>query len=1078
MPRCLPADLYELSCIGRDALASLPPPSRALLDAGLTRVSFLHAQMEAAATLPISVSALAWSSMGWLRRRRCRQKIFRVAGFCYSRLFADEWMIPAVCTLGPYPETKDVARLSGFFRATAPLYNAFPSGTLRRGLPIVHIRGCNFTARTDVAVRLLSFNASLAGAAPPNPDDFPALPVRGISGSNRIPVPSQNARAGPSKPAHGLPPVPCFTVPPGVRRAQKTPPPRTGVDFSTRKRPQVTPAAPYYDPRRFDRPSKRRSPPPAPTAFQSATRDPFDELIEQLKGSLSDIPRSLANDIWHDFLSWLSNLRESRDFHRITSIPHIHSKFKERLDAAVNSLREEEERASALNKAAADLAAAVRRHTALEALVKDCGSNPVPAGLAADYEAAQTMVRHLSALVDSLDEQDIAPPGSVADDDDAAPITAPAPLGETPADAPPPRAPAPWTESNYENFYSRTEPLFPPVTGKVPLEDLLITMDDPIDSKILLPRSLEVYTIADLKSATPANVRPWLNCYEDPLEPLKSWSRDTFTRVYSRDGFFFLMARVAQRDAQWRDKKLEKLRSALSSRWQQEVTVERIPPRHDWMLCSIPSIPKEGDPSFELLTAALIRMSEGNASYVVRHITPISTVRELDVHIKGSIADPVSVFHQLKKKQLDYESKGAFLGWRVIGVRSGKGVTRYRATFLLDSNRVSWPWSHDWNHPHGSLPPSHNLLDFMPSWSAIKPYACQGCYNSDHYTAECALAHIRLGGVPVIGPQSLSLMLHKKAAERLVIVDRSLNPPGRAQHLTPDGANLDASPIPTESPSRPLLPEVSQAVDSSFKFLSLKLHSILHHFPGLTLELVKELCTRHLGDIHMVAANLHSRGFAVPWVQDKLEQEWSGFQSSQLIPGTLTVSAMSPSAPPPRYFKQVQFVNSVIALLPVPSPPPNVPEIVASCHGDLSAVMRHLEISHKMSVPPYSAATLHDQFSNWLAKSWLGPSAALGNTVQAPQAPLNEPIRTPTALHHASVPQDSPMEDVTVVSPHLPAPPVLPAVQNAPSTPPINLIGTVRPFTAVSRANPSQMPLANLLLTLPSLFSPQPPPLS
>ena len=351
--------------------------------------------------------------------------------------------------------------------------------------------------------------------------------------------------------------------------------------------------------------------------FQSATHDPFDKLIEQLKGSLSDIPRSLANDIWHDFLSWLSNLWESRDFHCLNSIPHIHSKFRERLDAAVNSLREEEERASALDKAAADLTTAVRRHTALEALIKDCGSNPIPANLAADFEAAQTTVHHLSALVDSLDEQDIAPPGSAIDEDEAAPIAAPAPLGEAPADAPPPRTPAPWTETNYENFYGRTEPLFPLVTGKIPLEDLLITMDDPIDSKILLPCSLEVYTVAELKSATPNNVRLWLNHYEDPLEPLKSWSRDTFTQVYSRDGFFFLMARVAQRDAQWRDKKLDKLRSALSSRWQQEVTVEHIPPRHDWMLCSIPSIPKEGDPSFELLSATLIRMSEGNASYVI-----------------------------------------------------------------------------------------------------------------------------------------------------------------------------------------------------------------------------------------------------------------------------------------------------------------------------------------------------------------------------------------------------------------------------------------------------------------------------
>ena len=654
----------------------------------------------------------------------------------------------------------------------------------------------------------------------------------------------------------------------------------------------------------------------------------------------------------------------------------------------------------------------------------------------------------------------------------------PAPLGGVlpdptdPAPPPPPHAPAPWTEGNYENFYRRTEPLFPVVTGKIPLEDLLITMDDPIDSKILLPCSLEIYTVAELKSATPSSVRPWLNRYEDPLKPLKSWSRDTFTRVYSRDGFFFLMARMAQRNAQWRDKKLEKLRSALSAHWNTDITIERIPPRHDWMLCSIPTVPVEGSPAYELLSAALIRLSEGNVSYVIRHITPLSTVRELDVHIKGSIADPNSVFHQLKKKQLEYESKGAFLGWRVVGVWSGKGVTRYRATFLLDTNRVSWPWTHLWNHPHGSLPSAHNLLDFMPSWSAIKPYACQGCYNSDHYTEECALAHIRLGGVPIIGPASMSLMLHKKAAERLVIVDKSLVPP---QHNILGGAGvadaLDASPIPLESPARPPLPEVSQAIDSSFKFLSLKLHSILHHFPDLTLELVRELCTRHQGDIHMVAANLHSRGFAVPWVQDKLEEEWIGFQSSQLIPGTLTVSAMSRSAPPPRYFKQVQFINSILALLPVPNPPPNVPEIVASCHGDLLAVMRNLEISHKISVPPYSAAALTDQFSNWLAKSWLGPSAVLGNTPQAPNAPLNEPIRTPSALPPASDPQDSPMEDITIVSPHT-RPAFAPAAEQlaapSPLTAPIGMAPTYTTPPTDHRAElPSQPSLDAAIAALP-----------
>ena len=146
----------------------------------------------------------------------------------------------------------------------------------------------------------------------------------------------------------------------------------------------------------------------------------------------------------------------------------------------------------------------------------------------------------------------------------------------------------------------------------------------------------------------------------------------------------------------------------------------------------------------------------------------------------------------------------------------------------------------------------------------------------------------------------------------------------------------------------------------------------------------------------------------------------------------------------------MQFVNSILALLPVPNPPPNVPEIVASCHRDLLAVMRSLEVSHKISVPPYSAAALTDQFSNWLAKSWLGPSAVLGDTPQAPNAPLNEPIRTPSALPLAPDPQDSPMEDVTIVSPHARPALALAAEQPAAPSPLTAPIGMVPTHTAPS----------------------------
>jgi len=502
---------------------------------------------------------------------------------------------------------------------------------------------------------------------------------------------------------------------------------------------------------------------------------------------------------------------------------------------------------------------------------------------------------------------------------DAGDVAAPdpeihAPLGSStdlPAAAaatPPACAPVPWTESNYENFYARTASAFPSVLGKFPLSELLVVMDSPIESKLLMPRALEVYMVDELKGATARGVCPWLNRYEDPIEPCKSWSVETFQRIYSRDSFCFLLARVAQRDAQWRDWKLEKLRSALSSRWRVDVTIERVPPRHDWVLCSIPAVPAPGDLTHEILSAALIRLSEGNASYVVRHLAPLSTLRDLDIHIKGSVADPASVFNQLKKKLLSYKSSGAFLGWQVTGVRPSNAVSKYRTSFLLDNNRVSWPWTHAWDHPHGSLPAAHVLLDFLPSWSATKPYVCQCCYNSDHFSLECPLAHIRLGGVPVVSPVSLSLMLHKKPGERLVIVDKSFPLPPLPTDLVAC-AVLDNTPVPFESPARPLPPSVSLAIDASFKFLSSKLHSIMHTFDGLSMELIRELCSHHHGDVHMVLSNLASRSFDIPWPQDEIDREWSIFQRSGPGPCSSSPSMVADSASPPRYFKLVQFVR-------------------------------------------------------------------------------------------------------------------------------------------------------------------------
>ena len=783
----------------------------------------------------------------------------------------------------------------------------------------------------------------------------------------------------------------------------------------------LAPPAPFSV-RGTERPSCH-SPPSDPISFKSATRDPYDDLLDQLKSALSGVPRSLADSIWHDFLLWLSSYRLLPTFSRLTSLPHIKSAFHSRLDSALASIKEDEDRAVALGQASDNLAQAVWRLSALEALEKDCGDGPVPGNLAADLAVARDTALELSWLVDSLDEADADPLASVAGSIDAAPDPeAHPPLGGSSTDptapaapAPPTRAPAPWAETNYKNFYERTASAFPAITRKFPLSDLLVTMDSPIESKLLMPCALEIYTVDKLKGATARGVRPWLNRYEDPIEPCKSWSAETFQRIYSRDSFCFLLARVAQRDAQWCDRKLEKLRSALSSRWQVEVTVEHVPPRHDWVLCSIPTVPAPGNLTHKILSAALLRLSEGNASYVVRHLAPLSTLRDLDITIKGSIADPVSVYNQLKRKLLAYESSGAFLGWRVTGVRPSNTVSKYCATFLLDNNWVSWPWTHTWDHPHGSLPAAHTLLDFLPSWTAIKPYACQCCYNSDHFSLECPLAHIRLGGVPIISPVSLSLMLHKKPGERLVIVDRLLPPP--SQPTGPAArAVLDNTPVPFESPACPLPPSVSTAIDASFKFLSSKLHSIMHTFDGLSMELIRKLCSRHHGDVHMVLSNLTSRSFDIPWQQEEIDHEWSVFRRSGSgpAPRSSSPSMMSNSASPPRYLKLVQFVCKILLPLPSVRPTPNLPEIVASCHGDLQAIMRHLEVVHRVSVPPYSAASLNAQFSNWLIPTPSGhASMALDDTVVYAPAALPSAPAALTPLH----------KEVTRVSPYAPVPP-------------------------------------------------------
>jgi len=175
----------------------------------------------------------------------------------------------------------------------------------------------------------------------------------------------------------------------------------------------------------------------------------------------------------------------------------------------------------------------------------------------------------------------------------------------------------------------------------------------PADSKILLPRALELYSMEELRAAHPRDARVWQNRYEDPCEPVKRWPWGTFSTFHKRNDFRFLVARVAQIGPQYQDPKLPTLRSQLAKRWGVPVTFERMDPRLDWMVCIIPNT--QGKCS-EILTTALIRLFDGNASYVVRHFAPISKFRELEIEIRGNTANPMQIYDQLRKRQLEFES--------------------------------------------------------------------------------------------------------------------------------------------------------------------------------------------------------------------------------------------------------------------------------------------------------------------------------------------------------------------------------------------------------------------------------------
>jgi hypothetical protein len=653
-----------------------------------TRAGSLYDRMEHFAYLAMP------RKKGKTNNYKARARIFNVPGYCYARLFTEQWIVPAVATLGPYPSAADVLRLAPYFRDGADhTFLLYQAGNKRA----LHISGSRNGAayRTSLLTSLASHGISAVGADHPmgEPDVHRYFSDRA-----------------------GQPP----TAPRGTRARPYGGP----GSSSSRGRARMTPAPfkPYPDPNRG-----RRTPPPPPQQWQAATRDAFNDRVDELKLSLTDLTADEADTVWQSFLRWLAALRQTTTFTRAGSLDQM-ADYLTKLKADAISSR-------------IDIPTLSNRLSALVAELTDCEEDynaprlgQDPADIMRRIEALRMDIRLTETTLESL-EAAADPPAPATDDPFAAGqpyIPVPEPEAQDPAESAP--ISKPWPEENFTNFEERVRPLYPKAGGKPPITTLDPVMEEPKASKFLIPRPLEIYSSEEINSIAPRGTSPWHNRYDDPQEPTKCWSREKFTEIYERPGFHFMVARLALYGVAANDPKLTTLQSLLTERWSCRVNISRMNPRQDWMLCTIPDT---AGPRAEILDAALIRLHSGNVSYVVRLFNEPSRIRDLDIAVPGAMSDPNAIFSKLKKALIEYEENNVELGWRVIGVRKTVGIGKFRGTFALDSTSTYWPWAMKYGHLHGSIPPQLPLLNFEPTWLSKKPYACQSCFNSDHYIVEC-----------------------------------------------------------------------------------------------------------------------------------------------------------------------------------------------------------------------------------------------------------------------------------------------------------------------------------------------------
>ena len=548
--------------------------------------------------------------------------------------------------------------------------------------------------------------------------------------------------------------------------------------------------------------------------WEDANITPFEIMIKEMKKSLEDFPRDIAVDAWNDMSAWLKDYLRTTEKSKEESIPFAEARF--------GSLRILASRQAAIRQQVLDLSGDAHQLSILLAdklkeldrLRQKKEETPPESDttqLDVEIEAVKKEAVALDTAVAAKEKEAQAADGAdeIMDQADFIPVdeSEPAPATD------------PWPEDNWEDFATRRNMLAakPKITGKVAFDKLVVDQKIPPSSKTLMPRAIEFYTAKEIDDITPKSIKSrWHNYYEDPVEPAKCWSKEEFKTYHQRPGFHFMIARIAQAGAQFNDSKLSILRTKLSERWKINITFQRMRPRMDWMMATLPELT---DLSKEILDTDMIRLHEGNASYVIRHFYEPAKVRDLEITIANTITEPGTLYAKLKKRCLEFEKSGTFVGWRVAGVRPSNAATKYRATFFLKDIDGNWPWFYDWSHPHGSVPATIPLLNLDPVWKARKPYACQLCYSSDHHLLECPLPHVKIGGVPLVSSVSRGLCMSRTAAERRGWSDDLLNPMrgGSAQTKDNTGSKQNSSELPggTHTLEAAMAKDIDNTIDDS-----------------------------------------------------------------------------------------------------------------------------------------------------------------------------------------------------------------------------------------------------------------------